>query len=58
MGKSVEEVLIILRNKGCKCEWILPDYDDGFIKVTNCGLYDRNSVADFIRRHGYNCDID
>lgn len=58
MKIKIEELLMILRNRGIKCEYITPDWSDAFIKVTSCGLYDKNSVADFIRKHGYNCDID
>lgn len=58
MKIEISELLMNLRNKGVKCEYITPDWSDAFIKVTSCGLYGKDSVADYIRKMGYNCDID
>lgn len=58
MKTNIAELLRRLENKGIKAQYICPDWVDPFVKVTSCGLLDRNSVADFIRRNGYNCDID
>ena len=54
---DVADMKMWLRNKGVKAEYITPDWEEPYFLVTNCGLYEPKSVAETIRRHGYNVEI-
>lgn len=58
MKQNIEVILKVLNSNGITCKYIEYEYVEPFIKVTNCGLLDRYSVADYIRKNGFNCDID
>ena len=54
---SPAEMELWLRNKGVRAEYKTPDWEEPYFLVTNCGLYEPKSVADTIRRHGFNVEI-